>query len=330
MEEALFWADSKAGEIADRESYYYLGKEVPGREKYVLKSSASISGVLHIGRLSDTIRADSVCIALQEAGYEAELIWVAEDMDPLRKLPEGVPERFREYIGMPVSSVPDPWGCHHTYAQHHTSSFFEVLQEFVRSRPSYYSMREEYSKGSFKPYIKKILEQRERVIEIQNKYRHKPLAGDYSPFVPLCEKCGKVITPRVESFSEGKVHYRCRDYRFEKSVARGCGHRGIADPLEDEGKLMWKGEWAAQWALWQVDCEGAGKEYVVPSSAWWVNGEIAEKVLDYPMPVPVFYEHLMIEGEKMSASLGNVVYPGDWLEVAPPPSSCAFSTTRSS
>jgi lysyl-tRNA synthetase class 1 len=35
------------------------------------------------------------------------------------------------------------------------------------------------------------------------------------------------------------------------------------------------------------------------------------------MPVPIFYEHLMIDGEKMSASVGNVVYPKDWLEIAP-------------
>jgi lysyl-tRNA synthetase class 1 len=48
-----------------------------------------------------------------------------------------------------------------------------------------------------------------------------------------------------------------------------------------------------------------------------VNAEIAEKIHGFPMPVPIFYEHIMINGEKMSASLGNVVYPRDWLEVAP-------------
>ena len=36
------------------------------------------------------------------------------------------------------------------------------------------------------------------------------------------------------------------------------------------------------------------------------------------MPVPVFYEHITINSQKMSASTGNVVYPKDWLEVAPP------------
>jgi lysyl-tRNA synthetase class 1 len=36
------------------------------------------------------------------------------------------------------------------------------------------------------------------------------------------------------------------------------------------------------------------------------------------MPVPIFYEHLLIDGKKMSASIGNVIYPHEWLEVAPP------------
>lgn len=318
MGKAKFWADSKAREVAEREWYHYLEKKVPDRDKYVVKSSASLSGALHIGRLSDTIRADSVCIALGEAGFEAELIWVAEDMDPLRKVPRGVPESFEEYIGMPVSRVPDPWGCHESYARHYTSGFFNVLKEFVSTEPRQYSMRKEYSKGSFKPFIEKMMEERERVIEIQNRHRKKPLPRYYSPFAPLCKGCGKIITPSVKSFSNGRVHYRCDDYSFEEHTARGCGYEGSASPLKDGGKLMWKGEWAAQWARWKVSCEGAGKEYVVPASAWWVNAEIAEKVLDYPMPVPVFYEHLMIDGEKMSASLGNVVYPEEWLEVAPP------------
>jgi len=317
MEDVLFWADSKAREITGRKKFHYIDREVPEFKKFTLKTSASISGVLHIGRLSDTIRADSVCIALQEAGYETELIWVAEDMDPLRKIPEGVPKEYEEYIGMPVTSVPDPWGCHSSYAEHHVSDYFKVLQEFVRTDLKRYSMREEYAKGNFRPYIKRILENREKVIEIQNKYRQNPLPSDYSPFVPICENCGKIITPRVEKYEEGKVYYKCQDDKFEKHTAKGCGHEGVADPLRDRGKLMWKGEWAAQWARWNIVSEGAGKEYVVPTSAWWVNAEIVERVLDFPMPVPIFYEHLMINGEKMSASLGNVVYPKDWLEVAP-------------
>ncbi|MDP6612550.1 MAG: lysine--tRNA ligase, partial [Candidatus Hydrothermarchaeota archaeon] len=130
--------------------------------------------------------------------------------------------------------------------------------------------------------------------------------------------CGKIITPRIKKFQEGQLTYKCEDYLFEKTLAEGCGHEAEVSPLQDSGKLMWKGEWAAQWARWRVTSEGAGKEYIVPSSAWWVNAEILERVFDFPMPVPIFYEHLMIDGKKMSASVGNVIYPRDWLSVASP------------
>ncbi len=314
----IFWADKKAREIVERKKFHYLDKDTPEFDVFTLKSSASISGVLHIGRLSDTIRADAVCIALEEAGYKSKLIWVAEDMDPLRKIPEGIPQSFTEYIGMPVSTTPDPWGCHSSYAEHFVSGYLEEMRQFIRFEPQIFSMREEYSKGSFSPYIKKILEKRSEVIEILNKYRREPLPEHYSPFQPVCKNCGKIITTRIDAYEDGKVHYTCVDYAFEKHTAKGCGYQGEADPMRDPGKLMWKGEWAAQWAHWQVVSEGAGKEYVVPGSAWWINAEICERIFDFPMPVPIFYEHIMIDGEKMSASIGNVVYPREWLEVAPP------------
>jgi lysyl-tRNA synthetase class 1 len=314
--EGLFWADQKASDVVNRK-FHYLKKDAPEQKEYVVKTSASISGVLHIGRLSDSIRGDSVVRALKDAGRNAKLIWVAEDMDPLRKVPGGVPADYEQYIGMPVVNIPDPDGCHKSYAEHHTSAYMEVFEEFVSSKITRYSMSEEYKKGSFNPYIKAMLENLDTVIEIQNKYRENSLAEGWSPFTPICTNCGRIITPRLKKFDGRIAAYKCEDYSFETTTARGCGHEGEMDPLKDPGKLMWKGEWAAQWAHWQVSAEGAGKEYVVPSSAWWVNAEILENIHGLPMPVPIFYEHIMIDGEKMSASVGNVVYPKDWLKVAP-------------
>lgn len=316
---SLFWADQLAEEIAERKNFHYLAdRKMPHFDKFTVKTSASISGVLHIGRLSDTIRGESVVRALLDAGHKAQFIWVAEDMDPLRSIPKGVPGKFREYLGMPVTDVPDPTGTYKTYAEYHTAKYFEVLDDFVSVKMRKLSTREEYRKGSFRPYIKKILENIRLVRQIQNKYRTEPLPDKWSPWKPVCDNCGKIITTNVTSFEHGKAKYRCEDYSFEKEKATGCGHEGENDPLKGNGKLVWKGEWAAEWAYWNVASEGAGKEYQVPNSAWWVNGEIAEKVLGYPMPVPIFYEHIMIDGEKMSASKGNVVYPADWLKAATP------------
>ncbi len=316
--EELFWADQLAETIINRKKFHYLDKPVPKFKEFVVKTSASLSGVLHIGRLSDTVRGYSVYKALIDKGVKAKLIWVAENMDPLRKVPQNVPKNFAEYIGTSVSDVPDPEKCHDSYADHFMLEYFEVLNEFVAVKMEKYSMREEYKKGHFKPYIKKLLEHAEQVREIQNRYRDAPLKPGWCPWSPICEKCGKIITANVTGLKDGKVEYTCQDYQFETATATGCGHKGVDDPMRCNGKMMWKSEWASQWARWQVCSEGAGKEYQVPNSAFWVNAEICEQVLDFPKPEPIFYEHIMIDNQKMSASLGNVIYPKEWLDVAQP------------
>jgi len=313
-----FWTDKLARRIIERGKFHYTDAPIPRFKTFVVKTSASLSGVLHIGRLSDTIRGEAVHRSLKDREVKTELIWVAEDMDPLRNVPEGVPKNYVNYIGIPVTDIPDPDGCHKSYAEHHKSEYFKIMNEFISSKMKKFSMRQEYKKGNFKKYIKILLKNVEEIIEIQNKYRKTKLTEGWSPWTPICDNCGKIITSRVTKFESGKVFYKCEDYVFEKNVAKGCGHEGENDPLKGNGKLMWKSEWAAQWARWKVCSEGAGKEYQVPGSAFWVNGEIVEKVLKFPMPEPIFYEHLIIDGKKMSASLGNIVYPHEWLRVATP------------
>ena len=216
-DEFKFWADKIAENILKRKSFHYTKKPIPKLKKYTVKTSASLSGVLHIGRLSDTLRGEAVHRALCDAGAKSELIWVAEDMDPLRKVPKGIPKKYEKYIGMSVTDIPDPYGCHESYAEHHVSEYFKVLDRFVATRMKKYSMRKEYKKGNFTPYIKKIIENMDRVIEIQNRYRTNPLNRGWSPWQPVCDNCGKLITPKVNKFENGMAYYKCMDYQFEKT-----------------------------------------------------------------------------------------------------------------
>jgi lysyl-tRNA synthetase class 1 len=318
MSEQAFWAEEIAKKVKDRKIFFFTDSKVPKAGKCTVKSSSSLSGVLHIGRLSDLIRGEAVSRALDSLGLDSEFIYVTEDMDPLRKVPKGVPESFYDYIGVPVSDVPDPFGCHGSYAEHFVSAFFEVMEDFLFLKPKVFSMRAEYKKGSFNKAIETILKNSDKVKAIIESKQDSSLPEEWSPWKPICEKCGKLQTTVITGVDGAGVSYKCQDYAFEKNVAKGCGFEGQSDLRKANGKLVWKSEWAAQWQHWNVCSEGAGKEYESRNSAFWVNAEICEKVLGFPMPVPIFYEHLMVEGKKMSASLGNVVYPKDWEEVARP------------
>jgi lysyl-tRNA synthetase class 1 len=318
LAEWIFWADEIAQKIINRKKFHFTEEKIPKIKKWSVKSSSSLSGVLHIGRLSDIIRGEAEARALEEKGQKVDFIYVTEDMDPLRKIPKGVPENFEEFIGFPVSDVPDPKGCHKSYAEHFTAEFLDVFKDFLLIEPEVYSMRKEYKKGNFTESAIKLVKNSEKVKEIIERVQGSKTKDNWSVWKPICEKCGNLQTTAITKVEKTKIQYKCIDYAFEKFTAKGCGHEGVSDLKKANGKLVWKSEWAAQWKRWNVCSEGAGKEYESKNSAFWVNAEIAEKVLGFPFPEPIFYEHLIIGGVKMSASIGNVIYPSDWLKVSRP------------
>ncbi|MBI5884893.1 lysine--tRNA ligase, partial [archaeon] len=309
-----------AEKIALREKFLYLDKKIPELKQWTVKSSSSLSGVLHIGRLSDIIRSEAVYRALKERGFPVKFIYVTEDMDPVRSVPKGVPESFSRYFGFAVSDAPDPFGCHESYALHFKEEFLKVLNDFLLEAPEVLSMREEYRKGVFTESILALSQKQAELRQIIERVQGSSLPVDWAYWKPVCDSCGNLQTTKVLKIEGTKVYYKCEDYEFEKreSIAKGCGHEGSQDLSKANGKMAWKSEWASQWKAWNVCSEGAGKDYNAPNSAWYVNAEICERLLDFPMPEPIFYEHIFIGGEKMSASKGNVVYPSEWLSVARP------------
>lgn len=318
VEENFFWAEKIAEQIRRRQRLAYVDKKIPRVNSWSVKSSSSMSGVLHIGRLSDIIRGEAVFRALKSINFPADFIYVTEDMDPLRKVPAGVPKKFNQFIGFPVSDIPDPWQCHASYAGHFKTEFFAVFEEFLAFAPKVFSMRVEYKKGNFAESAVLLLKNKDRIREIIEGVQGKDPGEKWSPWKPICENCGSLQTTQIKGVEKGRVVYVCADYAFETTVAKGCGYEGASSVRKGRGKLVWKSEWAAQWKRWKVCAEGAGKEYESSNSSFWVNARICEEILGFPHAVPVFYEHLIIGGEKMSASKGNVVYPRDWLEVSRP------------
>ncbi|MBD3155613.1 MAG: lysine--tRNA ligase, partial [Candidatus Aenigmarchaeota archaeon] len=298
-------------------------------ETFQIKSSTSISGVPHIGNASDVIRHDAVVRSLRNMGKKVHFIWVSEDMDPLRKVPAGIPKKFSKYLGMPVSSLPCPVGCCENYVKHFTRLFIKSLHEHFGTEPELISTTDSYKDGGFYPYIKLAFEKTDIIRGILNKNRTNPLPKVWSPWKPVCDNCGKLITTKVIDLDGDIVKYECKDYSFKEfgqeayTKVEGCGHKGDSDIKKGNGKLLWKIEWAAEWPLWKINFEGAGKEHYMPGGSFWNAGEICERVYNWPEPYPGEneiqpYEYILVSGEKMSASKGNVVATWEWPEFAPP------------
>lgn len=333
--ELLFWADELADSLIKRKKFNHIDKDVK-YSTHIIKSSTSISGVPHIGNACDVFRAEAVVKALRDRGEKVRFIWVAEDMDPLRKVPAGIPTHFKDHIGRPVSELPCPEGCCETYSDHFVNLFTNSLRDEFGIEFDVLWTSKEYSKGNFYEEIKLAIQKAAVVREILNKYRGKPLPENWIPFKPVCEKCGKIITTNMTGLDGENVGYRCDDYKFAHTLVNGCGHEGVSDIRKGHGKLLWKTEWAAEWHVWKVTFEPFGKEHgvncphdkegsLVGAGSFWVAGNISEVVYDWPEPNPNRgpnpiqpYEYILIGNEKMSASKGNNIATWDWPRLAPP------------
>ena len=97
-----------------------------------------------------------------------------------------------QYLGMPVSKIPDPFGCCASFADHMIGQLggflapVEVEYELVRAA-------EMYSSGRFDEGLKLILEKHAEIIAIVAPTLREENRAGWSPFMPICPKCGQVV-----------------------------------------------------------------------------------------------------------------------------------------
>src|SRR3989344_5709772 len=312
-----FWADQIAREIVDREEK--LGRS----SSYRTEMGLGASGIPHVGSCGDGIRSYVVNLALKELGAKSEFIAFSDDKDGLRKVPVGFPVSEQD-IGKPVSNIPDPLGCHDSMASHIsallTDSFDKLGVEFRLLRA-----HEEYKKGTLDHQIIIALTHAKRCGEIVRETTGSEKFITQLPYLPVCEKCGRIYTTRAYRFDEEtkKIHYKC-DLSFKGKNSNswkeieitGCGHDGVCG-IRD-GKLAWKVEFAARWAALKVNYEAYGKDIL---DSVRCNDKISGEIFGWQPPLHSFYE-LFTErsGKKISKSAGKVFTPARWMKYASPAS----------
>lgn len=308
------WIDKLAYELLEREKT--LGRST---ELLRVESGLGASGVPHIGSLGDAVRAYGVKLALENFGYKSELIAYSDDLDGLRKIPEGFPDSLKEHLGKRVSSIPDPFDCHDSYGMHMSSLLLDGLDK-LGIKYDFRRAKDTYEKGLLKDQIHTILENSRKIGEKISELTGQEKYQQNLPYFPVCANCDKLYTTEAYEYlpDEKKIKYRCKNSTIGTQTLSGCGHEGESVIAKDLGKLAWKVEFAARWQAFDIRFEAYGKDIM---DSVKVNDWVADEILKYPHPYHVKYEMFLDKGgKKISKSLGNVVTSQTWLKYGTPKS----------
>jgi len=286
-------------------------------QKHVVATGITPSGAIHVGNLREIIIADAVHSALLTMGVDARLIYVADSFDPLRRRYPFLPPDYEVHIGKPLSEIPDPRGCHSSYAEHYLQPFLDSLDE-LGIKMEIFRADELYKSGMYVDTIKDALSKKDELARIIAEVSGRELPGEWSPFNPLCEICGRINVAVVKGYdlAREEVYYACK-----------CGHEGVAS-FSGGGKLAWRVDWAARWKIFGVTIEPFGKDHASPGGSFDTGTQMSARIFKYPAPYPIPFEHILLkiteEGTKakvttkMSSSKGTNIPVHEIIKAVPP------------
>ncbi len=290
----MHWADVIASELIEISSFHRIATGI------------SPSGHIHLGNLREMVTADAIRRALIDAGGKAELIYIADDMDPLRRRYPFLPEKYSEFVGMPLCNIPDPSGCHESYSEHFLQPFLESL-EVLGIPVEVRRASEMYRQGLYEDAIKTALKNCDKVAQIIREVTGREIEEDWYPFMPICEKCGRINSTKVTSFDDEFVYYTCK-----------CGNSGKVS-YKGGGKLSWRLDWVARWKILKITCEPFGKDHAAAGGSYDTGKRLAKEIFDYPPPFPVPYEWIHLKGVgAMKSSKGIVIPVRELIDALPP------------
>lgn len=279
----------------------------PPEKGYVLfETGYGPSGLPHIGTFGEVLRTTMVRRAFEViSDIPTKLICFSDDLDGMRKVPGNVPnqEKLAEYLQMPLTSVPDPFGTHDSFGDHNNEMLKRFLDTFGFDY-AFYSARTFYKSGQFDEILLRCAERYGDLMAIMLKSLREERAETYSIFLPLHPETGRVLYVPMKNVdaSKGEVTFDDDDGR-EWTVPVTGGHV----------KLQWKPDFGARWAALGVDFEMYGKEHATNEKLY---DAICRKLGARP-PEHFSYELFLDDkGQKISKSSGNGISIDEWLTYA--------------
>ena len=143
----MHWSDVMAQRLAQR------------GDKHIVATGITPSGEFHIGHLREILTGDMIARAARRAGMDAELVFVVDNADPLRKVYPFLDPSYEAFIGHQLGSIPAPdqegkpdWKRFNeegwTYGDHFLTPFLEALKR-IGVEPRLLPNLEAYQAGKF-------------------------------------------------------------------------------------------------------------------------------------------------------------------------------------
>ncbi|MEA3355237.1 MAG: lysine--tRNA ligase [Patescibacteria group bacterium] len=288
----MFWVDKFANEIIKSGKY----------KPYHVDDMKTPSGKVHVGALRGVIIHGLIHRALLDRKVKSNYTYVINDMDPMDGFPHYLPKSFKKHMGEPLFKIPSPEKGYVSMARCYGDQFIKVFNN-LGFRPKIIWSSEWYKKGKFDGVIKEVLDSVKKVRELYHSVSGYNKPKNWYPYQVICPKCGKVGTTIVTDWDGEKVSFECKKNLVK--WADGCGYKGKIEPTGNNGKLMWKVDWAAHWKIIGVTIEGAGKDHMTEGGSHDLSSAICEKVFNYETPFNFLYEWFLAKGgAKMSSSKG--------------------------
>ncbi|NHN89719.1 lysine--tRNA ligase [Acetobacter conturbans] len=276
----------------------------------LLETGYGPSGLPHIGTFGEVARTSWVRQAYMAlTGRPTRLLAFSDDMDALRKVPDNVPKRemLMEFIGKPLTRVPDPFGTHDSFAAHNNARLRSFLDGFGFEY-EFASSTEYYTGGRFDAALKRVLEVHDEICAVILPTLGEERRATYSPVLPIHPKTGNVMQVHIDKVDAvaGTVFWTDENGEHFETPVTGGG-----------AKMQWKADWAMRWYALGVDYEMSGKDLI---DSVRLSSRIC-RILGSTPPAGLTYELFLDEhGQKISKSKGNGLSVEEWLRYAPPES----------
>ena len=306
----MLWPEEEARRLIERNERLGIHKPI------LFQTGFGPSGLPHLATMGEVARTLWVKNTYEKlTGMPGlPLLVFSDDMDGFRRVPDNVPnkEMLEQYIGIPLTRVPDPFGTHASFGEHNNAMLCRFLDENgFDGAYSFASATTYYTSGAFNSTMRLVLEKYDEIMALilptlgkDKNAQERNRASTYSPILPIHPITGQVMQVRIDKIDveAGTIFWEDEGQIFETSVYDG------------HAKCQWKIDWAMRWATFGIDYEMSGKDLMESVK---LSTKIC-RILGVEPPLTFTYEMFLDkDGQKISKSKGNGVSVDQWLRYGP-------------